>query len=131
MRDFSRNLKMVQALAPALRAGSATGGAVDRLGHSALAFAVHAGAWTDGIHTVSADHSDDGSTWEAIPATDLVGTFPVVSSGSTDEATKLVGYIGDRRYVRAKVAVSGSPATGATVGVDVVLSRAQSRPVAA
>ncbi|HDZ73495.1 MAG TPA: hypothetical protein ENH55_12145 [Aurantimonas coralicida] len=131
MRDFSRDIKAEQALAPAIRVGSATGGGVDRLGFEALTFAIHAGDWTDGTHTVSADHSDDGTTWESIPADQIIGAFPVVSAVGAENTITMVGYIGDRRYVRAKSTVTGSPVTGAAIGISVLLGRAHSRPVAA
>jgi hypothetical protein len=129
MREFS-DFKAVQALAPALRTASATGGSIDRWGFGSLSFLVSAGAWTDGTHTVSADHSNDGSTWEAIPAEELTTAFPVVDAGGDASQAYVVGYIGDRRYVRGKSAVSGSPVTGAIVGITVLLGRPHSAPVA-
>ena len=130
MRDLSRDFKAVPALAPAVRAGTATSGAIDRLGYAALTFAVHAGDWTNGTHTVSADASDDGSTWAAISAGELVGSFPVIASASDEDAVTLVGYIGDARFVRVKSTVTGAPATGAAIGAMVLLGRAAERPAA-
>ena len=129
MRNSVQRTKAEQALASALRTGSATGGSVDRLGFEELSFLVSVGAWTDGTHTVSADHSDDGSAWEAIGADELVGEFPVIDAGGDASQSYTVGYMGDRRYVRAKVSASGSPATGAVVGVTVLLGRPHSAPV--
>lgn len=128
MREFS-DFKAIQALAPALRAGSATGGSIDRWGYGSLTFLVDAGARTDGTHTVSGDHSDDNSTWEAIPAEEITGAFPAIAASGDQNKATAINYIGDRRYVRAKVAASGSPATGAIVGVTVLLGRPHSAPV--
>lgn len=129
MREFA-DFKAVQALAPALRAGSATGGSIDRWGFGSLTFLVDAGARTDGTHTVAADHSDDDSTWEAIPADQLTGTLPAIAAAGDQNKATAVNYIGDRRYVRAKSTVTGSPATGAIVGITVLLGRPHSAPVA-
>lgn len=131
MRAHFQNTSAVVGLAPALRAGSATGGAVDRLGFEGVSFLVVTGAYTDGSHAISADASDDGATWTAVPAGDLVGAFPTVAAAGAANKTTRVSYIGDARYVRAKSAASGSPATGAIVGVVVLLDRPHSAPVAA
>jgi hypothetical protein len=131
MRTFSRDFKPVTALAPALRTASATGGSIDRLGFEALTFLVSAGAWTNGTHTLVAEHSIDNTTWETIPADQLVGTLPVIGAAPAADKITSVGYSGDARYVRVKSNVTGSPATGAVVGMAVLLGRAAHKPVAA
>lgn len=137
MRDMKNNVKSVQSITPALRTASVAAGAtVDTLGYEAATFAVVAGTWTDGSHAISAEHSDDGSSWDAITASDLLGTFPTIASdggspedGANEEATTLIGYIGNKRYVRAKSTVTGGPSTGAVYGVDVLLGRPHVAPV--
>lgn len=131
MRTFSKNFSFVTSLAPALRAGSATGTTVDRLGFESLAFLITTGAFTNGSHAIVAEHSDDGTTWAAVPADQLAGTLPTVAASGDQNKTSIVGYSGDARYVRIKANVSGSPATGAIVGAIVMLGNARQRPVAA
>ncbi len=128
MRDISTDLTIKTALTPAVRAGSATGGAIDRLGYEALSFVIAAGAWTDGTHTIVAEHSDDDATWSTIPADELVGDLPVIASDDDDAQAYMVGYIGDARYVRLKANVAGGPATGAVIGALVILGRAHTSP---
>ena len=133
MRDMKNSTKAVQSITPALRTASVSAGTtVDTLGFEAASFAVVAGAYTDGAHAISAEHSDDGSSWSAITSTDLLGSFPSIGASSPvdgNEETTLIGYIGNKRYVRAVTAVTGSPSTGAVYGVDVILGRPHVAPV--
>lgn len=135
MRDLKNNIAARQSIAPATYDASVEGLTVDRAGFESVTFEIHAGAWTDGTHAFDAEHSDDGSTWDAVTAADLLGTFPTVQgdggspeTGLNENAAHLVGYIGERRYVRGITTVTGSPATGALYGVDVILGHAHERP---
>lgn len=128
MREFSKNVLPVVALASALRTASATGGTVDRLGNEAVAFLVTAGAWTDGTHTVVLQESTDGTTFTTIDPSNLTDAVPVVNAAGAANKATMVGYIGDARYVRAQSNVTGSPTTGAVVGVTALLSRSRNRP---
>ncbi len=128
MREFASNFKPVVALSPAVRAGSATGNAVDRLGFEALSFLVTTGDWTNGTHTLVAEESSDNATWTAVPAASLTKALPVVDATGKGNQSTLIGYLGDARYVRIKSNVSGSPATGAVVGAVVLLGRARAKP---
>lgn len=130
MRDFSNNMKVAVALAPALRTASATGGAIDRLGFEQVTFIVTAGAYTNGTHTLVFEASDDNSTWAAVAASELVGEAPVIDTSGEQNTAYPVGYIGDARYVRVKSNVTGSPATGAIVGANVLLTKPALAPVA-
>lgn len=129
MRDLASNIRVAQALAPAARTSSATGGAVDRKGYDSLAVAVSVGAWTDGSHAVTVEHSEDGTTWEPAPAGDLAGSLPTIAAAGAASSVTTVGYVGGRRYLRAKVAVSGSPTTGAVIGVALIMGHPHSAPV--
>ena len=128
MREFASDFTVRPALSPAVRTASATGGAVDRIGYESLSFLVTTGAWTDGVHTLVAEESEDGTTWGAIPAGSLTGTLPVVDASGDANAATLVGYSGDARFVRVMANVSGSPATGAVVGALVLLGDGRNRP---
>ncbi|MEI8714782.1 hypothetical protein [Mesorhizobium sp. ISC11] len=135
MRELKNSLASRQSLAPALRTVTATGAAIDRAGFESLTFAIHVGAWTDGVHTVSFEDSDDNSNFDAVAAGDLVGTAPVIQDNGDSPSgptfvneNVLIGYIGDRQYVRPKSTVTGSPGTGAFIGIDVILGHASKRP---
>lgn len=145
MRELKNSLASRQSLAPALRTATATGTAIDRAGFESLTFAIHIGAWTDGTHVVHFEHSDDNSTFEGVLEDELVGAVAGLAgatevfgltvgddgnspSGPTyQNENVLIGYIGDRQYVRAKVTISGA-GTGAFVGIDAILGHASSRP---
>lgn len=129
MREFASNLKPVIALSAAVRAGSSVGTVVDRLGFEALSLLVSTGDWTNGTHTVVAEESNDGTTFTTIAAGALTKALPVVDAAGKGNQATLIGYTGDARYVRVKVNVSGSPATGAVVGAVALLGRARQRPV--
>ncbi|TIN02693.1 MAG: hypothetical protein E5Y34_06600 [Mesorhizobium sp.] len=135
MRELKNQLASRQSLAPALRTVTATGTAIDRAGFESLTFAVHVGDWTDGVHTVSFEDSDDNANFDAVAAANLVGTAPVIQddgnspNGPTFENENLlVGYIGDRQYIRSKVTITGAPGTGAFLGIDAILGHASKRP---
>ena len=128
MRDLKNSIAVRQSIAPAVYDASVEGVTVDRAGFESVTFEIHAGAWTDGSHVFGAEHSDDDVTWDAVASADLLGTFPSVTSADDDEGSHLVGYIGNRRYVRGITTVTGSPATGALYGADVILGHAHSRP---
>lgn len=134
-KDLKSDIKIVQSVAHATRTTNTQGYPVDRVGFESVTALIHVGDWTDGTFTFGADHSFDNSEWEAVPATDLIGSAVVSGEGSpstSDEAgtTIAVGYIGTRRYFRPKVTASGAPATGAFIGVDILLGHAHNRPVA-
>jgi hypothetical protein len=137
MRELKNSLVSRQSLAPELRTATATGTAIDRSGFESVTFNVHVGAWTDGVHAVSFEHSTDDSTYSAVTAAELVGTAPTIQDdGSSpsgpatyEDENLLIGYIGDRQYIRPVVTVTGSPATGAFIGIDAILGHAHDRPV--
>lgn len=129
MRDLASNLDVKQSLAPALQTATDEGSTVDTLGFESVTFAVHIGAWTDGTFVLSAEHSDDDSSWSAVTSAELIGTPPTVEDANGDNDTLAFGYIGNKRYVRPKVTVTGSPSTGAFIGVDVILGHPHERPV--
>ncbi|WP_156419386.1 hypothetical protein [Aureimonas sp. AU12] len=105
------------------------GGSIDRLGFEKLSFLVTTGDWTNGSHAVVAEESADNANWTAVPAASLTKALPTVDAAGKGNASTLVGYLGDARYVRVKANVSGSPATGAVVGVVVLLAGARAKPV--
>lgn len=122
--DIKSNIDVAESLAPAAYTGNATGSSVDLQGFHAAAFLIVAGAITDGTHTVSAEESDDGTTWTAVDAADLDGSFVALTTG----AVQKVGYKGAKRYVRAKTTVTGAT-TGGVYTVSVLRARPTVAPV--
>ncbi|TPM36629.1 hypothetical protein [Mesorhizobium sp. B2-3-5] len=147
MRELKSSLASRQSLAPALRITTATGTAIDRTGFESVTFVVHVGAWTDGQHIVYFEHSDDGSTYYTCLEDDLVGAtvnlttgekwgVTIEDDGSSPTAPTyhneniLIGYVGDRQYIRPKSYIDDAPNTGAFIGVDAILGHASKRPTA-
>ncbi|UFX42074.1 hypothetical protein HAP47_0022705 [Bradyrhizobium sp. 41S5] len=108
--------------------GTANGVTVDLQGYESAMFAFEAGAWTDGSHTPSIQHSDDGTTFVAAAAPDIQGAFAPVTSGAGQNAVQRVGYVGSKRYVRGSVLTSGAT-TGLVQSMAVVRSRARVSPL--
>lgn len=104
-----------QSLAPAARTASTDGSGVDLQGWQSATALIDAGAWTDGTHTFEVQESDDNSTFTAVADGDLIGTEPVIDAGADGSQIYRVGYIGNKRYVRVSVTVSGAT-SGAVYG---------------
>lgn len=129
VRDLVSNVDVVQSLAPAARNATATGNSVDLRGYDSAMIMVSFGTWTDGTHTPSVQHSVDNVTFATVAASDLSGTLSAVSGGAGSNSVQRVGYIGERRYVRVVMTVSGAT-TGVVDAASVVRGRSASAPLA-
>ena len=79
-----------------------------------------------GLYVVSLEESDvSGSGYAAVAAGDMIGTLP--ASLPADTALK-VGYIGNKRYVKATITKTSG--TSIAASAVVVKGHAASRPVA-
>jgi hypothetical protein len=118
------------SLSPAARAtnGSVDGTTVDMQGtrnwFRVAMLIVVAGPITDGTHTVTLQDSEDGATgWVDVPADAREGAFPALTTADSNTARR-VGYLGRRRYVRARITTTGAPATtpvGGIIGAVILL----------
>ena len=110
------------ALSPAAYTATTNGSSLDLLGyHQGATFVVVTGTITDGTHTISLEHSDDGTNWSAVSSSDIEGTAPQI--GSTDDnKTFKFRYNGGKRYVRAKTTVSGAT-NGGIYGITALVAR--------
>jgi hypothetical protein len=105
----------VLSLPPVARTASANGSAADLLDCRTAWIVAQSGVVTDGTHVVKVQESDDGSTWNDVASGDLIGG----SMQFTDAFDNFIlksKYIGDKRYVRAVLTVSGAT-TGAVISV--------------
>ena len=125
MRDIKHNLGAVQAFPPAAHTANVTGGAVDTLGFNAAMAVVEFGTVTDGTHTPALNESADGSTWNAVAAGDMLGSFAAGASNTVQR----VGYVGNLRYLQVDLTVAGAT-TGAVASAVVILGHPASAPVA-
>lgn len=129
IRDLRNTVDAAHSLEPATRAtGTSNGVAVDLMGYNAAALLVYFGTYTNGTHTPSLEHSDDGTSFSAVQAAELDGAFtPVTSSGGVGSIQR-VGYRGSKRYLRAVMVVTGG-ATGAASCATILRGKAGMEPL--
>lgn len=110
----------------------AAGTQVDTYGFESVTFYMLPESWTDGTHTPTYQHSDDGSSWSNCAASDFTDKWgmPAAISSSPTAVAQKSAYVGGKRYVRGNVAVTGAT-TGAKYAILVILSHAVKEPVAA
>lgn len=129
LRDMFNNTAVKTSLVPAVRTnGSATGTAVDLRGFDAAVVSVSFGAYTDGSHTPSLQHSVDGVSFTDVAVTDVTGDFTIVDSGAGGNNVQSVGYIGQQRYLRVLMTVTGAT-SGAASGATIVAGEPHNAPV--
>ncbi len=143
MREQHNHLKTVSAVTPGLYAADAAGVTVDRLGYGSVTFAMQVGVGgitftaTNRIDALL-EHSEDGTTWEPVPADQVVGVpnmgdDGIVRSFRTAHAAPSVtrfGYIGDNRYSRLSADFNGTHGTGTGLSAVAILGRPSQSPVA-
>lgn len=130
--DLYNRIGVVPDLNPAVYKTTQTSGGIDRTafenGVDALVGVLSVGAWTDGTHTFVMQDSPDNSTWTAVAAVYLQGSFTPITSAGQQNAEQKVGYLGLQRYVRVVDTVTGSPATGAVYGFSWIVGGAHNLP---
>ncbi|MGL6349729.1 MAG: hypothetical protein ACRC2U_07785 [Aeromonas sp.] len=104
---------------------------IDTQGYGAVVFVLNVGARTDGTYTLVLEHGDAAnlSDTSAPAASDLNGTL-AATAANTAQTIKRIGYVGNKRYVRANV-VSTGVTRGAPVGVLAIRGRPTVRPAPA
>jgi hypothetical protein len=113
IRDIRNKITENHSLEPAVRpTGTYNGAGVDLSGFNAAMAVIYFGAYTNGTHTPTLEHSDDNSVFAVVPAAELEGSFTAVSAAGGANTVQTVGYKGSRRFLRAVMTVA-SGATGA------------------
>lgn len=111
------------SIASAAQTADGNGTGVDTTGARTRTFRVAIGAWTDGTHTITFEHSSDGSSWSAIGGSLLTGedsaASVIISDNSRNGTNVDVIYIGTLPHLRAVKAITGET-TGAVYGVSVI-----------
>ena len=124
-RDLKSNVDVVTSLVPDDYTSSPSATSADLRGFESAVVVFVVGTVTDGTHTPAVEESDDDSTWNAVAVADLLGTLANLAS----DTNQRVGYRGAKRYVRAKLTVSGAT-TGAQAAAVVLRGNAAQRPIA-
>jgi len=133
MRDLYNSYKVAPAFGPVARPSGA-GIAVDLQGYEGALFVFQSGAMgsTAATYTWKLTECDtSGGSYTDVAAGDVLGG-PVVfdqSVGADANATKKLGYIGTKRYVKVYCteATSGSPTS--IIGATAILGRPRHAPV--
>ncbi|RKQ70128.1 hypothetical protein [Oceanibaculum indicum] len=142
MRDLHHNINIIAALPPVAVGTTGTGktsSVVDRQGYDAVEFAFSYGAITATAATFTAtiQHSDSATaaSFTSVADVDLLGTEAAAGlgqgarvDGSTENVTRRVGYIGAKRYVRARVVSTAT--AGTPVGINALLGHPRHAPAA-
>jgi hypothetical protein len=138
MRDLHNHIDMKVALAP-LAAAIATNVAqvsaiLDKRGFDSVELAILTGALVTGAatYTVLVEHGDNAGLTDAaaVPDDMLIGTEVLAGFiGTNVNACRKIGYIGDKRYVRATI-TPASNAGAAPMAAMWLMGRAQFEPTA-
>lgn len=120
--DASRNTEVSPSVAHVAKTASATGSSVDIGGWRTITLLQWCGTLTDGTHSMTWQHSADGSTWSNVAAKSLVGDAVVLSATTQSNSTSVRGYLGAMRYIRALATVQ-SATTGAIYSGSVIKQR--------
>ncbi len=139
-RDFSKNVKVSQLLAPLVHTTSpGTELSIDNQGFGSSMFMANVGITGDTLSgsvfvEMVIEHSDDDVSFDEVAATDLAGgagagpLVALIDDNSEDEAVFKVGYIGDKRYVRMIAALTGTHTNGIPIGIVAVQGHAEAQP---
>jgi len=109
--------------------GTVNGDSVDRGDTNvSVLFVVLTSTLTDGVHTISVDHSDDNSSFTAATTSGGQQGADIVTAAANDDTFFDIGYNGPKRYCRLKVVTSGA-STGGVLGA-VAIKEGGRKPVA-
>lgn len=128
MLDLNSHISVAQSLAPRQVDvdGTVNGTSVDLANFDAAAVVGNAGLWaTDGSYLFAVEEADDDGTgspgaFVAVAAADLDGAFVAVTATTNDSLSQQVGYIGNKRHIRATITTSGNVSGTLQVSADVV-----------
>lgn len=139
-RDLHNNIDIIASIAPIAVGTTGTGQTgivVDTRGYDAkeIEFSYGAITATSATFTPVVLEGDVTGTMTAVANADLLGTELAAGlaaatrvDGSTEKVTKRIGYIGNKRYLRADI--SSTATAGTPVGANIILHRAHRAPVA-
>jgi hypothetical protein len=129
MRGQVDNIDIVNTIDPDDYTSTVTGVVIDLQGYDSATIAFMVGTLTDGVHTVKVQHGDEagGGDMADLDSTDWTGrALDILHS----DVNQRVGYIGNKRYIRAVNTVSGGPGTGVQLAVGIVRGKPGLAPVA-
>ena len=136
-RDIVNNIHVAPLISPAAADSGNTpvvGAIVDTAGYESVALILNLGALGTDAATFATtlEHGDDPALADtsAPAASDLTAALSTMNfTGTADNSTLKIGYIGSRRYLRMTVTPSGNAAAAYISGVA-VLGNARNKPAA-
>jgi hypothetical protein len=137
MRDMLNSINPVRAISPAAAVTDTTAFVsqiIDVKGYDALTFVILTGslADADATFTVLVEHGDNSALSDAAAVDDkeLVGTEALASfTFAHDDATRKVGYVGNKRYVRLTVTPAANTGN-AFIAATAILGHPAQQPTA-
>ena len=128
---------------PAVYDADNEGETIDTKGYGSVLFVANVGAagitWTTTNKlTLLVQESADDSTWTAVAAADLdgglstgtLGEFKVLDDATDASLAYHVGYLGNKRYCRAKILKGGTHSTGSPIGIVALKGNPKYAPAA-
>lgn len=143
-REHWSGFEYNQGFAPIILTADQNGVGVDTLGFDSTTIIFNVGISGDTLSgTVYAEleveDSPDNSVWTDCADADLTfvtsettnntGTVALINAAAEDPAIHTTGYIGDKRYVRGVVNLTGTHTNGIEVGIVVINGHPHNSPV--
>lgn len=140
--DLISNVTEAQDLDPAVVTADATGATVDLAEYNDVAFYALIGESGDTLSgsvkiELEVQDSPDNSVWTAAADADIIGavtgtntgTFAVIDAAAEDDAVYSTRYVGNERYCRVVVNLTGTHTNGTPIGILSMKSGSNYRPV--
>ena len=130
-RDLHNNITVVTSIDPILGNNDTegTGVGVDLSDYEAAEMVFHFGISGDTLSGALSvlpilEESDTlGSGYTTVAAADMLGSLTVIDAAAEDPAVQSVGYIGNKRYIRAFVDFTGTHTNGMPISAVAILHR--------
>ena len=142
IRDLYSNLGESTPIALVTHTADADGTGIDMQGFSSLMLVAVVGVSGDTLSgsvyiELEVEESDDDSTYTDVANADLqntvtgtnVGTFALIDDPAEDALTYKTGYLGNKRYIRPVVNVTGTHTNGTPITVIAIRGHAENKPV--
>lgn len=127
LRDLHNSIAVTQSVKAQNRTSSVSGTGVDLSTYSGAEVIFNVGASADTLSgtvyitpVVQESDTDSDANYTDVAAADLLGSLTVIDAAAEDEVTQKVGYIGNKRYIRARYVFTGTHSTGTPVAADIV-----------
>jgi hypothetical protein len=134
MKDLFNSLHPVTAIAPVTVSDNTAlvSAVIDRQGYDSASFVILTGTLSDADATFAAllEESDDGASFAAVADADLLGSEALAGfTFADDDATRKLGYLGAKRYLRLTVTPAAN-ASSALIAAVAILGHPQLSPTA-